>query len=79
MKVIDLPTFYSFSGCDADVVFAVDASGSIEDQGAGNWQLVLQFLGRLATEIINRSSNTRIGMSRFSDNGDIINRLREFQ
>ena len=65
--------------CDADVVFAVDASGSIEEQGEGNWQLVLQFLQMLATQIVRQSPGARIGMSRFSDNGDIISQLRDFQ
>lgn len=60
------PGNYDCSQQKADIVFVVDASGSIKDMGAGNWDLILQFIRHLADSLNIGTDGVRIGLVVFS-------------
>ena len=51
-----------------DVVFVIDASGSI---GATGFQLIREFTANIATELIHNSPNSAVGVILFDDNAHI--------
>ena len=53
-----------------DLVFVVDSSGSIEQAGQGNWNLVLNFVNRVINELNIGEFATRVAVTRFANIGE---------
>ncbi|KAI0238947.1 hypothetical protein LSAT2_010296, partial [Lamellibrachia satsuma] len=49
-----------------DIVFVIDSSGSINYADANNWNRLLAFTNEIVNKYIIGSSNTRVGVVRFS-------------
>lgn len=64
-------------GCDtpADVVFAVDSSGSI---GKENFQKAIDFVKNVARELP-VSTSSRVGLETFSDNEKVLRHVVDIQ
>lgn len=68
--------------CKADVVFCVDNSGSIRDTeptGTDNWQLVLDFLVALASQLSISADGTHVGLVDFGERGYLEFDLNKYQ
>ena len=66
------------SGCDgrADVVFVLDASGSIRHE---RFQNVLDFINSIVTQLEIATDRTRVGVIKFSDNAQIQFNLNKYR
>jgi len=53
-----------------DLVFVVDSSGSIEEAGAGNWNLVLNFVNQVINQLNIGETQTRVAVTRFANIGE---------
>ena len=63
----------------ADVVFAMDVSGSIREQGKDNQDKLKDFIINSARAMALRYSLVRFGLVTFGDNATIIASLRDYQ
>ncbi|ELU18068.1 hypothetical protein CAPTEDRAFT_56746, partial [Capitella teleta] len=61
-----------------DLLFLVDGSGSIEQKGADNWNLVISFINSLAGQFDIGPGQTRVGMVTFSNKAQIRIKLNEY-
>jgi len=74
------PPGYAGKDCEtqcrkgADIVIAMDSSGSI---GQENFQLQVAYIRKLVQEV-NLDKDSRLGVLRFSDNGEIIFNLNKY-
>ena len=62
----------------ADITFVVDSSGSIEKAGAGNWDLVLNFIADIIRALDIGPSGVRVGMVLFGNSGHLEFHLTDY-
>ena len=65
-----------------DLVFVLDSSGSIRDQNVDdqpdNYDLMLQFMANIVDDLDIGAAATQVGLVRFSDRGELLFRLGEY-
>lgn len=54
-----------------DLVFILDSSGSINDRGSMNWQLILDFVNNVIANLEVSQWTTRVGLVRFSNDANV--------
>ena len=59
----------------ADLVFVVDASGSINDRDPGNWQRIKQFMTRIVDGLDIGPQKTRVAVVTYSNRGNVAFKL----
>ena len=77
------------AGCFLDLNFVLDSSGSINDKGAGNWNIILQFvsnvvrhfrIGRndvqVALVLFSNVARVQWGLMRYNDLASLLNAIR---
>ena len=53
------------------MLFLVDASGSIEDKGAGNWNRIINFINRVVAAYSLGPDKTQVGMLTFATGAQV--------
>lgn len=53
-----------------DLVFVVDSSGSIQDKGANNYNLLLTFIVNVINDLDIGANRTRVGLVKFSNQAE---------
>ena len=61
-----------------DLGFVLDGSGSIEDKGVGNWDLVINFVDNIIDRFDVGSDKTRVGLVAFSNQAQLKIPLNKF-
>jgi len=59
-----------------DLVFVLDASGSIEDIGTDTWRLMLDFTASVVRQFNVGRNTAHFGLIRYSNNADVAFRLQ---
>ena len=61
-----------------DLAFVIDSSGSIEEKGVGNWNLVLRFVSDVVNRFIIGRDSVRVALVRYGENANIEFHLNEY-
>ena len=60
-----------FAACQADIMFLMDSSGSIQDTGQNNYQLMKNFIKMLVDRLDIGQDKVRIALTIFSTNANV--------
>jgi hypothetical protein len=66
------------SGCQLDLVFVVDSSGSIQFASNANWGIIKDFMVDIVSRLTIGTSDTQIGVVLFSNNAENVFYLNSF-
>lgn len=58
--------------CQADILFLVDSSGSIQDTGTNNYRMLQDFIAALIQRLTIGTDKVRVALAIFSTNAQLI-------
>ena len=78
LKIFVVPLTHLSLCLIIDLVFIIDSSGSIQDAGSGNWNLILDFVVKFIESYNIGENNVRVGLTKFSNSGSVEIHLDDY-